>query len=58
MEYTHNGNREFAYYSPLGINNWYIISVVSVDAMQNRLNFIQSLMTKFSTKMFIILYLE
>lgn len=57
MEYTHNGNREFAYYSPLGINNWYIISVVSVDAMQNRLNFIQSLMTKFSTKMFIIFIL-
>lgn len=57
MEYTHNGSREFAYYSPLGINNWYIISVVSVDAMQNRLNFIQSLMTKFSTKMFIIFIL-
>lgn len=57
MEYTHNGSREFAYYSPLGVNNWYIISVVSVDAMQNRLNFIQSLMTKFSTKMFIIFIL-
>lgn len=57
MEYTHNGSREFAYYSPLGVNNWYIISVVSVDAMQNRLNFIQSLMTKFSIKMFIIFIL-
>lgn len=53
-EYIHDGNAEFAYYSPLGINNWYIISVLSVEAVQNRLKFIQAIMSALAIKVSII----
>lgn len=53
-EYIHDGNAEFAYYSPLGINNWYIISVLSVEAVQNRLKFIQAIMSALTIKVSII----
>lgn len=53
-EYIHDGNAEFAYYSPLGINNWYIISVLSVEAVQNRLNFIQAIMSALTIKVSVI----
>lgn len=53
-EYIHDGDTEFAYYSPLGINNWYIISVLSVKAVQNRLKFIQSIMSILTIKVSVI----
>lgn len=53
-EYIHDGNAEFAYYSPLGINNWYIISVLSVEAVQNRLKFIQDIMKSLIIKVSVI----
>lgn len=53
LEYSYKGKEEFAYYTPLGINNWYVISVTSVLEAQKRLEYIGQLIYDLSVKILI-----
>ena len=53
LEYSHKGNEEFAYYTPLGVNNWYVISITSTIEAQKRLEYIEQLLYDLSIKVLI-----
>ncbi|BBA51165.1 putative diguanylate cyclase [Fusobacterium varium] len=53
LEYSYNGKEEFAYYTPLGINNWYVISITSALEAQKRLKYIEQLIYDLSVKILI-----
>ena len=53
LEYSYNGKEEFAYYTPLGINNWYVISITSALEAQKRLEYIERLIYDLSVKILI-----
>lgn len=50
LEYSYDNKKEFAYYTPLGINNWYVISVTSTVEAQKRLAYIEKLIYDLSLK--------
>lgn len=53
LEYSYKGNEELAYYTPLGINNWYVISITSTIEAQKRLEYIEQLLYDLSIKVLI-----
>lgn len=55
LEYSYDDKKEFAYYTPLGINNWYVISVTSTVEAQKRLKYIEELIYDLSLKFFLAL---
>lgn len=38
IEYTHNGNKRYSTYMPVGISDWYILNVVPAEAVEEILN--------------------
>lgn len=53
LEYSYDGKEEFAYYTPLGINSWYLVSITSTIETEKRLKYIEKLIYDLSVKVLI-----